>query len=534
MPNLYYANKIASDSEETFDYISKELFYFFIPHHKVFKNVGFCFNPAYEVNLISYENQLLEVEIKKKDNFVDLFEKENVNVKVICGKNGCGKTTLLRLMEGRAGSNADDCIYIFKDKEGRFASSVKTKISGDNIFELTKYGSNIVLQNICAVDRNISDEHHNFTRKIVPHYFDHKKLYDGNLSENLFTHFKIKKWDLSQNIDSIIAVNAQRCPEVFTEDEQAELKRQLKNDFFLYYFFYIFQDSIYDDYIVNILSDFKELYGNHLTDYLYSFLLSRPVAIQKEIDELFNLYFSLDDESGFIQANDKLYALEAKIKETLKKCIDEDIPEITIHELIYFDGINKKLNRTLTELSSGEFYLVKYKFDIAHALVNQETVWWYIDEPETSLHPEWCRNFMHIYFKAYNEYKSTMNDFNRRVTIVFATHSPFLLSDISNDYIIYLEKQKNDSDDKFYTKEIKTDISPFMGNIGELITSNLFMESSMGERSKNIVKEILENLKTQTDLPKDELEKYKKLFGKVGDELLRKLLLEKLERYEKN
>lgn len=535
MPNLYYENKKTSRLEDVFDYDTKELFYFYIPRYKVFKNIGFCFNSAYKVNFISYENKTLNIEIKKKDSFVDLFEKENVNVKVICGKNGCGKSTLLRLMEGRAASEVDECIYVFKDRKGHFASTVKTKITGDNTCNLTEYGTNIVLQNICAIDRNISDEFHNFDRNIVAHYFDHKNLYDTNLSENLFTHFKLGKWNLEENIDSIISVNAQRCPDIFTQDEQRELRRQLENDFFLYYFFYIFQNSIYEDYIESILKDFKELYGNHLSDYLYSFVLSRTGAIQREMDKLLGTYFSLENESGFAEATQKLDDIEAKIKNVLRNSIDEELPKSCIHELIYPVGINRGLNRTLAELSSGEYYLVKYKFNIAHALANQETVWWYIDEPETSLHPEWCRNFLYLYFEAFNEYRRTMDDFDQRVTIVFATHSPFLLSDLSNDYVIYLEKQKDDFDDKFYTKEIKTDISPFMGNIGELITSNLFMESSMGERAKNIVKGILENLKNQTDVPnEEELEKYKKLFNKVGDELLRKLLLEKLERYEKN
>jgi hypothetical protein len=81
---------------------------------KCLERFGFSLHPAYTIHEIYKSKTHLKIEIKKKNNFVDLFEDEHVNVKVICGKNGSGKTTLLSLLER---SNSEQCIYLFKDKK---------------------------------------------------------------------------------------------------------------------------------------------------------------------------------------------------------------------------------------------------------------------------------------------------------------------------------------------------------------------------------------------------------------------------------
>ena len=81
---------------------SLELVYFFIPDYTVFKEFGISLFPKYTitVNKFDFNNETINITINEKENFVDLFQKEQINLKIICGKNGSGKTTLLKLISG--------------------------------------------------------------------------------------------------------------------------------------------------------------------------------------------------------------------------------------------------------------------------------------------------------------------------------------------------------------------------------------------------------------------------------------------------
>ena len=134
----------------SFDLNSLEIIYFFIPEYRVFKNQGFSLYPKYEIELLEtdfsrLQEPYLKIAIKEKENFIDLFEQEQVNVKIICGKNGVGKSTLIDLLKSvrNPGGSVSytkniesitirniSCIVIYKDKNNNFASTAKTNIYG--------------------------------------------------------------------------------------------------------------------------------------------------------------------------------------------------------------------------------------------------------------------------------------------------------------------------------------------------------------------------------------------------------------------
>ena len=166
-------------------------------------------------------------------------------------------------------------------------------------------------------------------------------------------------------------------------------------------------------------------------------------------------------------------------------------------------------------------------------------VWWYIDEPEAYLHPEWCRIFIFDYMKAYKGVKeylisikgySTNGTFNpdKRFTLIFSTHSPFLLSDLTNDYIIYLEK-KNGA-----TNEIKINKESFAGNIGEMYNENFFMQNTIGEFARQKLSKIIHAMNNEEEVSGDVLNDWKLLVSKIGDDLLKNLFMDKISLYEKN
>ena len=190
-------------------------------------------------------------------------------------------------------------------------------------------------------------------------------------------------------------------------------------------------------------------------------------------------------------------------------------------------------------MSSGERKSCEYRYELFNLLSQSNNCLITKDEPENYLHPEWCRKFMSLYMDAYVKTKNYLRtlsklddqvfNYQKRSTFIITTHSPFLLSDLTNDYIIYLDKNEDG-----FSKEMKPKKETFAGNIGEMFCSNMFMENTIGEFATQKLMKIVEELNNTKKIEESRLDSYKKLINKVGDDLLRKLLEDKVRMYEKS
>lgn len=117
-----------------------------------------------------------------------------------------------------------------------------------------------------------------------------------------------------------------------------------------------------------------------------------------------------------------------------------------------------------------------------------------IDEPEISLHLEWQRKFMYYLIQWVNTILNRKNIW--LVNIYIATHSPFIISDLPKENIIFL--YKDNEEDKTYIKtfdEIKKESNliidnTFMANIPELIRWPFFLDDVYGELWKEFINNI--------------------------------------------
>ena len=118
-----------------------------------------------------------------------------------------------------------------------------------------------------------------------------------------------------------------------------------------------------------------------------------------------------------------------------------------------------------------------------------------VDEGENTLHPNWQ--------KKYVKYLTTFlkdNFPNKNIHLIITSHSPFILSDLPKENVIFLEKYKENDDEvkkenqkvgncKNVSKDM--DIKPFGANIHTLLSHGFFMEDGlMGEFAKNKIEEI--------------------------------------------
>jgi predicted ATPase len=142
-------------------------------------------------------------------------------------------------------------------------------------------------------------------------------------------------------------------------------------------------------------------------------------------------------------------------------------------------------------LSSGEKTLLSYFANILGRIrelddiqaeddtynnVKNKTYLILIDEVELHLHPEWQRNFI----KQLNDF-FTYEDDTKKFQFVIATHSPFVVSDIYDENIIYLGRDNINS---------KT----FGGNIFDIFKDDFYVSNTIGAFSEEIIKELSEIL----------------------------------------
>jgi hypothetical protein len=136
-----------------------------------------------------------------------------------------------------------------------------------------------------------------------------------------------------------------------------------------------------------------------------------------------------------------------------------------------------------------------------------------LDEIELYFHPELQRSYL-------NHLHNTISKANTNnilgINILFVTHSPFILSDIPDSKILFLEKDSKDIQSKTIAsnKKIKT----FGANIHELLINGFFMDNSIGEFAlkeiKNIVNFHYEVMNLRDERTEDKISQYNSLKDK--------------------
>lgn len=518
---LYTAN------EKDVDIDSLELMYIYIDSYKVFQKIGFCLHPAYETTETIKDNQLV-VTFSEKNDFVDLFEEEKVNVKIICGKNGCGKSTLLYLIENYT---PESCIYIFKDKSNTFASSKCTDVFFGGLCQNLHFGSlqEFKMHDACTSHEKMNVPEFSLKRNIVNIYAEEKKAFDKILPEisPLFTHFSIKiNRDRLEMIENVFK-------SFFPEEEARDVRINAEKDWvFLCYALCLCESSYYHKlehwgqcktHIVKlILNEIK--YGKKRKQYN---------ELSNDFKNLFEKTFLLEEISLL---NKKMMILSKKtvifFESILREYICSSGDFIENVELDGFVEVNKS-RRYIEDLSMGEFLKLKYTYELYHSVAQSTRMYLDYDEIDKCLHPEWCRCFIKDFFeiyqrvKEYDASKVENYDKTKRISFFFATHSPFLLSDVTNDYIIYLEKDENG-----ISREVKMEKNSFAGNIGEMFSTNFFMDDTIGAFATKKLKEIINIDKKKISAEKRKV--YEKIINSVGDAVLKKLLWDKWIYNEEN
>lgn len=457
-----------------------ELVYLWVEDYKNIKKQGFNFSPRFRCK---YDEATQELTIDEKKDYVNIFP-PNINVTAIVGENGSGKSSILSCTPAR-----QKVFIVLFDQElkiytrnirvttslsiaiDRLTSSIYRKImyySMDNTYlrDTNKNINHILLENT----NQLITENYSKINELNFNLFDFKPYY---------MYYELNDFNFFTDIDEI------------TEDEILSIKSSLgwkpNDDSEIIIDTIRAIESIDNEYLLYLLSLFgslEELFGNiDLTERLdtkHGYLHINNEEIQVELKK-YEIPFLSENDFKLLKDNQtqkiKIEELESILGDRYNKMLFDDMcDELDIN----YYSLN---GATFNSLSHGEKTIYSFFLNIVHS--NQDEYLLFLDEPDNTLHPEWQKKFLH-------ELIQIIKKLDKKVHIIITTHSPFLLSDLPKENVIFLEKDDNGKC-KNVTEE--TNIDTFGANIHTLLSHGFFMKDGlMGEFAKEKIEDVIKFL----------------------------------------
>ena len=192
-----------------------------------------------------------------------------------------------------------------------------------------------------------------------------------------------------------------------------------------------------------------------------------------------------------------------KIKFTYKK---SKIDHHRQNSKISFPKNNIELR--FNSLSFGEKYTLNIFIQILNRLKTKKPYIIFLDEVTMSMHPDWQRQYINDLINLYKEY---------HVHFIITTHSPFLISDLKKENIIFLKNGKQ-------THPFKEDEQTFGANIHTLLSHGFFMEDGlMGEFAKEKINEVIQYLNNEKSKIQT-IEEAQNIISIIGEPVLKSTL----------
>ena len=209
-----------------------------------------------------------------------------------------------------------------------------------------------------------------------------------------------------------------------------------------------------------------------------------------------------DNDSKWEKKEDGVLHFKLKINDLIKRIKEVDTSNLKKDELIPIgcyrfiinvknDTKNNDSVSNINVLSSGEQHLVHTMQSVLYHILNVNSVhssevekikYEYIniifDEIELYFHPEYQRRFVFELLERLDSLKKgTHIPKIKGINILFCTHSPFILSDIPKQNVLFLGDKK--------------DFKTFGANITTLLSNSFFMENLIGEFAKNKINDVI-------------------------------------------
>ena len=536
-----------------------ELVYLWVEDYKNIQKQGFNFSPRFRCE---FKSGILS--INENIDYMSIFP-DNINVTIIVGENGSGKSSHLNFILEQ---NEYSGLFIFKVKDEllifdknimhidfNIECNYKYVLNPD-LMEMNKYKNGTSLLFLKSfMDINT----YNMSQQLLSRRFFHfsKKIdFISELHENTVELFNIISINSKKDIDtsfktspySLLALNQH-----FTYLKDKYLHRILK--------YYPDLENFISQYFKIDKVEYK------LKDLGSIFLASPSFKDNYKDDKFLSNMFDIFNKEKFIENRLKILCLIFCYleEEQLKSFILEkqvNLTHIELYELIKEENYSyiiiwnnfieamsvkdnyktiikqylifiKEIRREILEfsftpsLSSGEEKLLYLFVNIYDYILSMKTsgvtkFTIIVDEPDTLLHPNWQKKILSLVVTFINTFFKD-DIFN----IIITTHSPFILSDLPKQNIIFLEKDDKTGDCINTTNDV--DINPFGANIHTLLSHGFFMKDGlMGEFAKNKIDTAIKYL-NKTKLSEDELIYCENIISIIGEPIIKRQLQKMLD-----
>ena len=259
-----------------------------------------------------------------------------------------------------------------------------------------------------------------------------------------------------------------------------------------------------DEFIKNI--DYKR-YRIYILHELEQISQTNEISRIEELNRAFQFFGFLHSFEDFIISY--VGEFEINIKEFIKKDFIDKMPNY-----FEFDFVSEE-NIRFNNLSTGEQDSLKIFYSIKDLIRKRDylTDNYYIllDEIGNSLHPNWQKKLINDLILLFDLYK------DKTFHLIMTTHSPFILSDLPKENVIFLKDGKQiDALEKKQT---------FGANIHTLLSDGFFMDGGlMGEFAKSKINDVIKYLKREESIIQSDKEA-KNIIDIIGEPILKNTLM---------
>ncbi|MCT4587766.1 MAG: AAA family ATPase [Carboxylicivirga sp.] len=532
---------------------------------------------------IHFNKETKYLEVKENEEYIDNFWPDNIyDIKAIVGENGCGKSTLLDILfsnsfEHRSFPNWDIPIFIFEGEGGIVVHKRKgydvnidpyiTESPIDFSTNHFRYNENINSTTNVVYYSNLWDQE-NFNS-------DKEHIFNISTSQlvSLNQSITYKAFEFQRQIEYVTNNRTnttsyiKNIPEYISVKITTDLYEILK---------YSTDDVTFDDILgtfIDTLDDFKEdnvtsilrksffsvlakaysldimPYKNEEMTPIWEYLTSNLseevslVDIISEIKEIEKKISYKDKDNSVSNAIERFSSFEVKMKDAVVEILNssmsvkfnEDFNDI-YEEYLKSIPTYPYLEFSWREMSSGEkgllallsrFQYLKKLPAFKKANPNIEgqlskDLIIIMDEVELYYHPNWQRKLIKI---LVNEIAPMFN--GAKIQFIVASHSPFLISDLPRNNVIFLTNQE----DGLATVVDPTGLDHTFGaNIHELLANPFFMKSTLGDFSKEVISDLIKYTKGEKQERIKEDAIAQKLIDVIGEPVIKNKIQDMLNK----
>ncbi|MCU0392858.1 MAG: ATP-binding protein [Thermoflexibacter sp.] len=495
-----------------------ELLYIWIEDYKNIRRQGFNFSAKHrfeftDLQISKDENDKETVtggtlkELPENPNYIDNFFGDNItNVTAIVGENGSGKSSVLEVI-GHITKNlrfveTKQFVIITKESDKYYWAYSQSFAPINNTQLSLLYSDELLMQPHKKADLAdyiiyycpIFNAEHNIQ--------DGKSYFDSFWENNLSVAYRLRNDEKKEKREDLIESYL-----------QSEIKRQLS---------FIKDSSNLEKDLPMTLPKRIMFSINTLESTFENIAELKDLLSQKEGNS--NLIGLIENHSSNenVKIENSFLIYDIGNQKALMEFIDYE-PKLENSYIDYqWDIVLSSGEKALLSLFSN-FYDFESQNPTRLPLKNYFTI--LIDEGELGMHPQWQKQYLQNILTVLPQIFK-----DKKLQFILTSHSPFLVSDLPKDHIIFLEKGEDG------TCQVKNSLNEmkqtFGANIHTLLTDSFFMTGGlMGEFAKEKIQHLI-NYLNRENLDSCEIktdEQAQKYLNIIGEPIIKNFLQKQLD-----